>query len=62
MPHGWKRHKKECKHLRKNWEKRNREQINVGALLDAKKKGGGVGGVGSVDIHNCYSGIFISRQ
>ena len=35
----------ECKKFRKNWEKRDGDQINVGLLFNTINNGGGVGGV-----------------
>ena len=32
----------ECKTIRKNWEKRDGDQINVGLLFNTTNKGGGV--------------------
>ena len=49
----------ECKKNRKNWEKRDGDQINVGLLFNTMNKGGGVEGVLGICFCFCVKSDFV---
>ena len=49
----------ECKTNRKNWEKRDGDQINVGLLFNTMNKGGGIEGVLGICFCFCVKSDFV---